>query len=265
MTIQKMSDSEYFALDALDQTLLKKFMVSPLEYSHAKSHPMPTSSMRLGSAAHSLILGSGPDVVESPDGRTKYGKQRIREISEKGDIALNAADLKTVHGMRDMMGDYFTSMPGEAEMAMTAEDPWTGLSLKGKADYLPTEPIDGTYRILDYKTTSNSPEDFPRSAYRLGYYIQAAFYMRLFRINTAGDDAPLGFRFVVQSTNPPYDWMIWDIDEDSLEIEASAHRIDSALHDFSECQEMDRFDQGLDKTPHALMMSTWELQNLEDF
>ena len=33
MTVEQMTDDDYFALDAVDQTSLKKMLVSPLAYS----------------------------------------------------------------------------------------------------------------------------------------------------------------------------------------------------------------------------------------
>ena len=33
MTVEQMTDDDYFAFDAVDQTALKKYLVSPLAYS----------------------------------------------------------------------------------------------------------------------------------------------------------------------------------------------------------------------------------------
>lgn len=53
MTVEQMTDDDYFAFDAVDQTALKKYLVSPLAYSqyltgeHSSSPPSSSSGRRL--------------------------------------------------------------------------------------------------------------------------------------------------------------------------------------------------------------------------
>lgn len=46
MTVEQMADDDYFAFDAVDQTALKKYLVSPLAYSQylTGEHSSPPSS-----------------------------------------------------------------------------------------------------------------------------------------------------------------------------------------------------------------------------
>ena len=202
MTVEQMTDDDYFALDAVDQTSLKKMLVSPLAYSdYLTGEHGYSSALEFGKAAHSMVLGSGPQVVAKPNLRTKEGKAlRDRLVEQYGadDIVwLSADDVEKVEAMRDMVGDFFTKLDGQPEVAMIATDPDTGLSIKGKADWLPSTPDpDGVLRIRDYKTTVKSPDEFERSCWQYGYHIQAAFYMRLYRLTMPEYKGLLGFEFI---------------------------------------------------------------------
>lgn len=274
--IRSMSDADYFALDAVDQTALKHYLVSPLDYAtYVTGDRAPSPQFEFGKAAHSLVLGSGPVVLVKPNLRTKAGKtdyQALQEEHEGEDIVwLSDAQVKAVQAMESRASGYFTRLGGRPEMAMISQDPKTGILLKGKADWLPDEPdSDGVYRIRDYKTTSGSPEEFPRTCWTFGYEIQAAFYMRLYRLvkdEYAGD---LGFEFVVQQKEPPYDWSVWRFDEHSPEVELAGQRIDHALqgiqwfneHSHDPLRDMLTF--GLSKVPRQVEFPDWKLIQLEE-
>ena len=114
---------------------------------------------------------------------------------------------------------------------MIVKDPSTGLSLKGKADFLPYSlDSDGVYRIRDYKTTSKECQAFSKSIFdpSLRYDIQAVFYMKLFRLCT-GYKGPLGFQFVVQEKSEPYSVGLWDVDEKSGWAQKSRAAMEAAL------------------------------------
>ena len=154
MTVEQMTDDDYFAFDAVDQTALKKYLVSPLAYSdYLTGEHGYSSALEFGKAAHSMVLGSGPQVVAKPNLRTKEGKAlRDKLVEQYGadDIVwLSADDVEKVEAMRDMVGDFFTKLDGQPEVAMIATDPDTGLSIKGKADWLPSTPDpDGVLRAF---------------------------------------------------------------------------------------------------------------------
>lgn len=269
MVVKQMPDSEYFALDAVDQTALKKFLVSPLAYAdYLMREHEPESQFEFGKAAHSMILGSGPEALVKPDRRTKDGKARYAELlklHEGEDIVWVSSDEYEALGlMRDRIGDYFEDLTGLPEVAMIADD--DGLRLKGKADWLPDSPdADGVLRIRDYKTSAKPPTEFPRSCWTYGYHIQAAFYMRLYRMTT-DYTGPLGFEFVVQEKTPPYDWKVWKFSEDSPIISQLAiPKIDHALkgirwfNEHAEDPLTAMLDYGLSKVPEEIVFPDWRL------
>lgn len=277
MTVEQMADDDYFALDAVDQTSLKKMLVSPLAYSdYLTGEHKYSSALEFGKAAHSMVLGSGPQVVAKPNLRTKEGKAlRDRLVEQYGadDIVwLSADDVEKVQAMRDMVGDFFTKLDGQPEVAMIAADPDTGLSIKGKADWLPSTPDpDGVLRIRDYKTTVKSPDEFERSCWQYGYHIQAAFYMRLYRLTMPEYKGPLGFEFVVQEKNPPFDWRVWRFDEHSPIItELAEPKICKALKQIKSFRDLypDPLEAmrgyGLSKVPQEIAFPDWRLVQEEE-
>lgn len=277
MTVEQMTDDDYFALDAVDQTSLKKMLVSPLAYSdYLTGEHGYSSALEFGKAAHSMVLGSGPQVVAKPNLRTKEGKAlRDRLVEQYGadDIVwLSADDVEKVEAMRDMVGDFFTKLDGQPEVAMIAADPDTGLLIKGKADWLPSTPDpDGVLRIRDYKTTVKSPDEFERSCWQYGYHIQAAFYMRLYRLTMPEYKGPLGFEFVVQEKNPPFDWRVWRFDDHSPIItELAEPKICKALKQIKSFRDLypDPLEAmrgyGLSKVPQEIAFPDWRLVQEEE-
>lgn len=277
MTVEQMTDDDYFALDAVDQTSLKKMLVSPLAYSdYLTGEHGYSSALEFGKAAHSMVLGSGPQVVAKPNLRTKEGKALRDSLVEQygaDDIVwLSADDVEKVQAMRDMVGDFFTKLDGQPEVAMIAADPDTGLLIKGKADWLPSTPDpDGVLRIRDYKTTVKSPDEFERSCWQYGYHIQAAFYMRLYRLTMPEYKGPLGFEFVVQEKNPPFDWRVWRFDEHSPIItELAEPKICKALKQIKSFRDLypDPLEAmrgyGLSKVPQEIAFPDWRLVQEEE-
>ena len=83
MTIKEMSDKDYFADPAIDQSGLKQWMISPAKYVASLERPNDSPALRLGSLIHANVLGTD---VESyalkPNLRTKDGKARAAELIE---------------------------------------------------------------------------------------------------------------------------------------------------------------------------------------
>jgi hypothetical protein len=265
--IREMDDADYFALPALDQSALKRFMVSPLAYADYVEHGLDVSKAALdfGSVMHSLVLGRGVDFAVKPNLRTKEGKAEAELYKASGVIMLSQADADKALEMAPMCRDYIQSIPGKPEMALLATDPVTGLELKGKADWLPENPdSDGVYRIRDYKTTSHDPREFPNTAFQFGYHLQAAFYMRLAAL--CGLPEPFGFEFVVQEKQSPYDWMVWRFDSTAPEIGLANQRIEKALLSFAEIKDAygddwaSEYKAGYDKTPQNIEFPVWALE-----
>ena len=93
--IKEMADRKYFADPALDQSALKRFMVSPLSYVDYLDHGLDVSgdALDFGKAAHALVLGTGSAVVDRPNLRTKEGKARMEELRASDAAVLRSGTL----------------------------------------------------------------------------------------------------------------------------------------------------------------------------
>lgn len=265
--IKQLPDSDYFTLDAIDQSALKRYFTSPLAYVDYLDNGLGVrqETLDFGSIAHSLVLGTDGEYAAKPNLRTKEGKAEFEALSTRGVWLVSQADLDAAHAMADRSAAYFKAIPGMPEIAILADDPQTGLALKGKVDWLPDGPDeDGVLRIRDYKTTGSDPQDFAYTAFKLGYHIQAAYYMRLYRLT--GYKGRIGFEFVVQEKKHPYDYAVWRFDDDAEEIELADESISRALDEIAgfKRQDPERWKEsmrayGLDKTPRQINYTSWQL------
>lgn len=225
------TDEQYFADPAIDQSLLKQWLHGPASLGlYLKEQGNETAAMRMGTAMHTLTLGKGLPVVE----------KQARQKTDDQHTWLTPADYLKAMTMQQLGGarEYFQTLQGMPEVTMMCHHPATGLRLKAKADWLPsTVDEDGVYRIRDYKTTVK-PLDSEDAASRiiygdLRYDIQAAFYMMVYRFAT-GWDGPLGFEFVIQSKMEPYNTMRAQIMEESEANQATLQRIQDGLASLKE-------------------------------
>ena len=264
MTIKAMSDKDYFADPAVDQSGLKQWMISPAKYVASLEQPEDSPVLRLGSLIHAHVLDTDvEDYVAKPDMRTKIGKAKSAELMEQGKTLVSWDDMILADNMAEITSPLFDHERGEAEQAIF--ESYRGLTLKGKFDWLPSEPDDdGVLRIVDYKTTSDASE-FPYHAWKYSYHIQAAYYMMLYRLE--GYDGFLGFRFVVQEKTAPYDYMVYDTDEQQPEIRLASQRIGKALSEMAAMGvgapgwEGKAVNSGYGHAPQTLRFSDWQLAN----
>lgn len=262
--IKEMSDADYFADPALDQTSLKLFEKSPAKMMAALDNPVEKDDYTLGSLIHAYVLGTDTSqYVVKADGRTKAGKETNRNSLENGLTLVSADDMTLAEYMGNVTKPYFERIPGIPEQAIF--ETLNGVACKGKYDWLPNNPDnDGVLRIRDYKTIGADATEFPYHAWKYGYHVQAAFYMSLLRAN--GYHGFLGFEFVVQEKTAPYDYMVYRLDEGSPEIELANKRIDRALQRYKSYLVPNAKDSrqlmriaGYAKAPRNLEFTDWQL------
>lgn len=229
------SDEEYFASEAIDQSMLKQWLRSPAAlglYLRDQESGAMSPVLEFGTAMHALTLGKGLPVVEKKP-RAKTDEQHTWLTPSAYAMAM---DMQQLGGAKQ----YFENLGGTAETVMMAVDPATGLRLKAKADWLPaTVDADGVYRIRDYKTTMKAL-DGSDAANRviygdLRYDIQAAFYMMVYRL-ASGWTGPLGFEFVIQSKTAPYTTVRARIDEDAAANQETLQTIREGLAALEQAQ-----------------------------
>lgn len=176
-TVHKdMDDPAYFALDSIDQSQLKRFLVSPADWGAERLNPpAPSPAMLFGTAFHAHILGNRT-VVGMPKGVTKASKAGKEFIyAHADDIIVSHDQMELLDRMKASMARYpdFRKVidTGLVEQAIEWPDPATGIMLKAKVDLV---PANATY-IVDIKTTGEL-DDFDRSMTDYGYFIQSEFY-----------------------------------------------------------------------------------------
>ena len=190
-----------------------------------QTHPEPPRrAFDIGTAAHALILGTGPQIVcVTGEWRTKEKRAEIAEWRSKGAVPLHSVDYRAVFGMYKAVTTHpvasrLLDESPHREATGLAEGP--GVWLRCRFDAI------GDAGILDVKTCQSAdPEAFARHAIDLGYHQQAAWYRDM--AQTLGvTDGP--FRFVAVEKTPPYLVSVIELDEatEQLGREANARAID---------------------------------------
>ncbi|WP_405490392.1 PD-(D/E)XK nuclease-like domain-containing protein [Nocardia sp. NBC_00511] len=191
-----------------------------------------------GTAAHSLLLGAGPEVVEvKTDVWTPKAKAEREAARAKGQVALKTKQFQMVHDMAEAARKVpevaeLLSLPGQAEMSAYAMDPQHWVMLRARFDWL---VVTGKRAlVLDYKTTKNAGRrPFERSGADYGYHIQDVTYRRVLRL--LGIDVEQ-FLFLAQEKTRPYLVSLHEWDDAAL-AEAE-RRVDDAIALYAQCREL---------------------------
>jgi len=212
----------------------------PAIYKHERDNPpAPKKTFEIGSAAHKLVLGSGPELVRIDAERwdTKAVKAEVAAVRADGGIPLKPAEYKQVHDMADAIrqhrwaGALFDPEYGQPEQTLIWQDRPTGVWRRARLDWLP-HSRDGRLIIPDYKTShSADPGVISRTVYQFGYYQQADWYTDGARELGLGEDP--AFLFVVQSKDAPYLITVVELRPSYLRIGRERNR--QALEVYAEC------------------------------
>ena len=210
----------------------------PAQFKHDREHPQPAKrEFEVGTAAHHLVLGEGPDLVrvDADEWRTAKVKAEVAEIRERGAIPLKPDTYQQVQDMADairrdrLAGPLLTPGLGTAEQSLYWADPNTGVMCRCRPDWLIEQP-DLTL-CVDYKTSRDaSPRGVSKAIGDYHYHQQAAWYVD-------GIQAVLGkparFVFVVQSKTAPYLVTTRELAEADMAIGRAKNA--KALRIYAEC------------------------------
>lgn len=220
--IHGLDEATYHARPELSSTEARLILDSPAKYRWKKDHPplvAPSKKFDVGSAVHSLVLGTGYEAVPIPAeylaangaASTTAAKNFIAEVRAMGKIPLKEAEFQPIKDMAESVlanpsaGALF-SQEGTAEVSVFATDPVTGVACRARFDFLPTQ---GSRRIVavDLKSTADaSPEAFEKSIANYGYDTQRAHYLDVY--SWATGPMPVGMEpelvFVAVEKEPPY-------------------------------------------------------------
>lgn len=203
---------------------------SPKHYkSVLGSGRVDTPFFAAGRLFHCMVLE--PDAVderfvrhEQIDRRTTAGKARAKELNEDSRTKIDEETWGEVSRWRDAVASdriaaqYLRGLTPEVPMFWT--DPETGIRCKGRPDGL---IVAGDTTIVGLKTAEDVRiHHFQRKAARLGYHLQWAFYHDGAR--ECGHDVRAPMVEIVVEKNPPYDVVVFEIHDDTIDDGRIAYR-----------------------------------------
>ncbi|RVW06250.1 PD-(D/E)XK nuclease-like domain-containing protein [Rhodococcus spongiicola] len=236
--------------NSLSSSGARALLASPARYRYRLDHPPePKDHFDFGHAAHSLILGVGAELVriDADEWRTKAIKDVVAAVRAEGKVPLKPADYDTVHAMADQLCTHpiaaMLFRDGQAELSGFWRDDHTGMWLRVRPDWLPTQGS-GRQIIVDYKTTTSAdPKHFAKAAYDYGYHQQAPWYIDGLTALGLGDDP--AFVFVAQEKTAPYLVSVIELDDDAVALGRQRNR--EAIDLYAHCQATDTWpDYGQD-------------------
>lgn len=225
---------------------------------HMDNPPKPKPEYTFGHAAHRLVLGKGAEIIEvdAPDWRGKAARE-IRDQACNGVAPMLTHELEKARAIAKAVREHPTAGPffaqGDAELSLYAKDPATGITLRGRPDWLTT--IDGQLWVVDFKTSDTAnPDEFARKGARYFYHGQHAWYSDL--VKAVGLNPAPRFIDIVCEKAPPHVVTVVEFDEVSVMEGRRLNR--KAIDLYAECV---RTDTWPDYGPgiHPISVPFWAL------
>lgn len=244
--VHQLTDEEYFgpqlASTTLSSTGARELLKpgGPARYRH-KADTGTVEVKRefdVGHAVHTIVLGSGPDVIRFPGtGKNPEAWQKdddkadVAKLRAAGKVPLRPADYVTAHAMAGAVAVHPAAFKllryGLSERTLIWRDEATGVLCRAKADRLRSDGI------VDVKTAADASEEaLSKAVNNHGYFIQAAFYLRGFRALHPGV-VPF-FSFVSVEKEPPYLVHVTQLSERAMAY--GDRRVSEALEIYRDCQ-----------------------------
>ncbi|MGW1158462.1 PD-(D/E)XK nuclease-like domain-containing protein [Streptomyces sp. NPDC002513] len=242
--IYNLTNDEYHAQrDSLSSSGARMLLPPscPALFRYAQDNPNePKKTFEIGTAAHKLVLGEGPDLVlvDADKWTTNAVKAEVAAIRDEGGIPLKHAEYEQVHAMADALRRHpvaaalFDPARGKPEQSLFWRDRQTGVMRRARFDWLPDARA-GRLIIPDYKTCrSAEPAALARAVEEFGYHQQDDWYRAGARALGLADDSA-AFVFVCQEKTPPYVVTVVEMDAEARRIGAARNR--RALEIYAEC------------------------------
>lgn len=268
MTITKpgiytMPETEYHADKGLAPTLgrslsvsgAKTLLTNPARFLHERDHGRPPKDVfDEGTLAHELILRGGDDrirIIDAYDWKTKAAQEAKKAAhaarlvpAHRGTLLMATRLARAVR--RNTLASAILA-EGEPEKAMFWTDPETGITCRGRMDWVRDNAL------VDVKTAGyggSDPDTFARSAANFEYPMQAANYTDGWEVLT-GQRVP--FLFIVVEKEPPYMVRVFQLSPEDLEI--GRERMREARRLFAEYESNGYPDDSTDI--HTLQLPGW--------
>lgn len=244
--VHELTDEEYFGPELSSATLsstgARELLKpgGPARFRHrAVNGTVETKrEFDLGHAAHTLVLGSGPQLVlvDAEEWRTKAVKEEVAEIRAAGHVPMRPSDFDAAYAMAGAVREHPIAAKlltgGVPERTLIWRDEATGVLCRAKVDWLRPDGI------VDLKTCeSAAAEALSKSAHNYGYAIQAPFYLRGLRANQHLGE-PF-FAFVAVEKTAPHLVHVHQLSERALTW--GDRRVAEALEIYRDCVAADEW------------------------
>jgi hypothetical protein len=256
--IDGIPDAEYHALPGLSSTGMKWILRSPAHYAENIRHRVERTAFDVGHAAHAKILGVGMDITVYPDehltpsGNVSTKAATVAWVAEQRALGLapvtpdRVADVEAMAEavLRNPKARALLELPGRNEVSLFADDPETGVHLRGRIDRLADLP-DGRVVNIDVKTTTDvRRHKIRRSIEDFGYDVQSETYRHLLRLNGL-DPAPTHLIFV--ESKRPHEVRVVQLAHPDW-IDGGARKMRDAIELYAHCVATGRW-LGVDDVP----------------
>ena len=204
---------------SLSATAAKTLLANPARFLYERDHGRPPKdAFDVGTLAHELILRGGDDrlvVVDAYDWRSKAAQEAKKAAHAARKVPVHRGDLLAASHLARAVRNHRLAAAilseGEPEKSLYWTDPETGITCRGRVDWLRDNAI------VDVKTTTyggSDPGAFGRAAASYDYPLQAAHYQDGIEALT-GQRLP--FIFVVVEKEPPHFVRVHQLHPDDLE------------------------------------------------
>lgn len=214
------NDAEYHATEGISSSTLKEAARS-LAHCYARyfdpaREKKTTAAMEFGTCVHTMVLEPLSQhqvfavVPEGMDRRSKEGKAFFADIEDAGLIALKQNDFEKIESIsRSVFSNTKASELINHELALIEQSFFFGcslhgLKLKARPDiFIPPCKEFPLGAICDLKTTLDASQSgFERSAYSLGYHIQAGWYAYVVSMVLGLKELPEFYFIAVEKEQP---------------------------------------------------------------
>jgi hypothetical protein len=252
---------------------------TPAHFDHFRRSPEPIKrEFDVGSAAHSLVLGTGPELdVIAGDGKggpdawtTNAVKNKVAAARKAGKLPIRPGDHERVQEMAAVLrahplaGRLLDPARGRSEVTIVWQDPITGVWCRALIDFL-WHPVDAeyTFYLPDYKTTDDaSPAAIGRAMARWDYHVQGEFYADGVRaLGIAAPGQVVRPCLIAQEKEPPYLVSVNLPDRDARMI--AQRKIREARELYAECSAVGEWP-GYGDEAHVIELPPWETRELRD-
>lgn len=251
---EKLPFSAYLDLVGESSTALRQMLISPLQYRHyIRQGREDTDTLRIGRAVHTATLEPMQFLREYVlwEGGRRAGKaweefQAEHEGKtilkpELYDPAVAMAEAIKAH---PVAGALFTGA-GRNELSIQWRHS-SGMVCKARIDRLGDA-------LIDIKTARDiTPHSFGAASIRYGYHVQLAYYADAVKAAGLGT---LPVRLVVVEKAPPYDVVVYDIDDAQLDL--GRQEYERALQLIKDCRLTNSWPGQAPLHPLLLKLPAW--------